>query len=264
MLALEKVLSSFLSLPGFFWSVWLIITIYLFRKGKSAVIYFLSLVSLIIMYVLFTAFGTSFLVVPLENMYLDEMNIESFDKGYPIVVLGGGVYYSKERVYLNPHSLQRVVKGYELYQKLERPIVYSGGVAIGQNRMGESEVAAEWLSRLGVKKEDIIIENQARTTYENAVYVKRWLSEYNFDMSLELRTELDNTVYLVTSALHLPRSVLVFEKQGVDVIPVSSGIAIDHQPSWLDFLPNRGSLTANMMAVHEWLGLLWYKITNRI
>jgi len=216
------------------------------------------------MYVLFTAFGTSFLVIPLERMYLDEMNVESVDQGYPIVVLGGGVYYSKDKAYLSQHSLQRVVKGYELYRKIETPIVFSGGVAIGQNMIGESEVAAEWLSRMGVKKEDIIIENQARTTYENAVYVKRWLSDYNFDMSIDTQGKIDNRVYLVTSALHLPRSVLVFEKQGVDVIPISSGIAIDHQSSWLDYLPNRGSLTANMMAAHEWLGLLWYKITNRI
>ena len=57
---------------------------------------------------------------------------------------------------------------------------------------------------------------------------------------------------------------MVFEKQGIDVIPVSSGIITDHRQSWLAYLPNRGSLTANMMALHEWMGLVWYKITKRI
>jgi len=69
---------------------------------------------------------------------------------------------------------------------------------------------------------------------------------------------------LVTNALHLPRSVLVFEKQSINVIPISSGIIIDHQSGWLSYLPNRDALTANMMALHEWLGLVWYKITKRI
>jgi len=271
LLALEKVLSSFITLPGLFWSVWLIITIYLFRKGRSVTIYFLSLISLILMYVVFTALGTSFLVVPLENMYINSY-IEDNDNQYPIIVMGGGINYGSDKAYLSPYSLQRVVKGYELYRKIATPIVYTGGVAIGQKEIGESEVAVEWLRNMGVKKEDIVIENKARTTYENGVYVKEWLLDYyangqNEEIKQEDSSksgEVRSKAYLVTNALHLPRSVMVFKKQGIDVIPVSSGIITDHRQSWLDYLPNRGSLTANMMALHEWMGLVWYKITRRI
>ncbi len=271
MLALEKVLSSFLTLPGLFWSVWLIITIYLFRKARSVTIYFLSLISLILMYVIFTALGTSFLVVPLENMYSDSYT-EYNDNQYPIIVMGGGINYGSDKAYLSPYSLQRVVKGYEIYRKIATPIVYTGGVAIGQKEIGESEIAAEWLGNMGVEKEDIVIENKARTTYENGVYVKEWLLDYYANGQNKQNEQEDSLsggeagikVYLVTNALHLPRSVMVFEKQGIDVIPVSSGIITDHRHSWLAYLPNRGSLTANMMALHEWMGLVWYKITRRI
>ncbi|MFP4015520.1 MAG: YdcF family protein, partial [Halanaerobiales bacterium] len=235
-------------------------------------IYIISLVSLILFYVFITAIGTSILVEPLEKMYMEGLEIEEYDQDYPIVVLGGGINYRENTAYLSPHSLQRLVKGYDIYQEIGGPIIFTGGVAIGQREISESQVATDWLIDIGVREKDIIMESEARTTYENGIYVRRWLLDYNYDISLEMEqgnrslsdSDINNTVYLVTSALHMPRSVMVFKKQGIDVIPVSSGIVVDHQPSWLEFLPNSQSLSANMMAVHEWIGLFWYKITNRL
>jgi uncharacterized SAM-binding protein YcdF (DUF218 family) len=100
---------------------------------------------------------------------------------------------------------------------------------------------------------DFIQENEARTTYENGLKIKEWLTENNYEK-----------IYLVTSAIHMRRSKGVFDNIGVNFIPVVSNYAYSHNLSWLDYLPNRGSLRANMQAVHEWVGLIWYKINNRI
>ncbi|MFP4662736.1 MAG: YdcF family protein, partial [Halanaerobiales bacterium] len=264
MLALEKILSSFITLPGLLWVIWLIITIHLFKKGKSS-IYIISLVSLILLYIFISAIGTGILVEPLENMYIEGLQIEEFDRGHPIVVLGGGINYREDTAYLSAYSLQRLIKGFDIYQKIGGPIIFTGGVAIGQKEISESEIAIKRLMDMGVRQRDIVIESEARTTYENGIYVRRWLRDYNYDLSLEMEqsnsslsdSDINNRVYLVTSALHMPRSVMVFEKQGIEVIPVSSGIVADHQPSWLEYLPNSQSLSANMMAVHEWIGLFW-------
>lgn len=263
MLVIEKIISSFLSLPGLFFLISLIITIYLFMRAKSLTIRILSFANLIMMYILFTSIGTVILVLPLESMYLDSDFQENLQIDYPIIILGGGIKYTGEQAYLSPYSLQRLVKGFEIYKKIETPIIFTGGVAIGQREISESELAGDCLRKMGARSEDIIIEDQARTTYENGLYTKRWLLNYYLGDSID-DDKAELKAYLVTNALHMSRSVLVFEKQGIDVIPVSSGIMVDHKISWLSYLPNREALTANMMAIHEWVGLIWYKITGRI
>lgn len=261
MLAIEKVFSSLLSFPGLFLLIALFITVYLFTKKQPVYIRLISLGNLIMMFILFTSIGTNFLVLPLERIYLDT-GFGDYQEEYPIVVLGGGIKYAGENSVLSPYSLQRLVKGLELYHEKKRPLILSGGVAIGQDGFSEARLAAQWLEKMGVDREDIIIEDQSRTTYENALYTKKYLEEY---IATGWSAEPGGVkVYLVTNALHLPRAVRAFRKQGIEVIPVSSGVVVDHSKSWLSYLPNRDALCGNLMAIHEWFGLLWYKITGRI
>lgn len=258
-LELEKIVSSFLALPGLFVLIMLIITIYLFRKAKSRFIRIFFLFSLIFIYFLSTYFGTLILVIPLERIYLDTGFQNKFIEDYPVVILGGGIKYTENGAFPGLYTLQRLVRGLDIYKEIKEPIIYTGGIALGQTGISEAELAFKWLRKMGVEEADIIIENQARNTYENGVYTKRWLQEYKDG---ENKDELK--VYLVTNALHMYRSALVFKKLGIGVIPVSSGISVDHKSSWLSYLPNNESLYANMLAVHEWLGLVWYKIKGRI
>lgn len=259
MIELEKIVSSFFTLPGLFILILLIIIIYLYRKASSRFIRIFSLFSLLLSYFLVTSFGTALLVIPLERMYLETGFQEKFGGDYPIVIMGGGIRYTEYGALPGLYTLQRLVKGLEIYEELEEPIVYTGGTAIGQTGISEAELAFKWLRKMGVEEEDIVIEKQARNTYENGVYIKKWLQDYQRE-----REEEGFKVYLVTNALHMHRSVCVFEKLGVEVIPVSSGITVDHKMSWLSYLPNGEALYANMLAVHEWLGLSWYKIKGRI
>jgi uncharacterized SAM-binding protein YcdF (DUF218 family) len=145
------------------------------------------------------------------------------------------------------------VKGYQLHRRLKTPLIYSGGVAIGQDKLSEAEAAADFLESLGMEREYYISEDQAQTTFENAAYLKGWIEENEVEK-----------VYLVTSAYHLLRSAAVFEAQNIDFLAVHSGFISDHQFSWLDYLPNRGALTANLSALHEWVGLFWYYLRGRV
>lgn len=252
MLALEKVIASFLSLPGLFILLYIPVVIYLLRKGRSVLIKVLTVLLLMLMVITFTGWGTRVLVIPLERRYQETGITENL----PVVVMGGGIHYSLNgrQATLNSVSLQRLVKGYQLYRKNGGPLLYTGGVAIGQIGPSEAEIAANWLREMGVPAQEIVAEEQARTSFENGLYVKAWLSERG----------ARNKIYLVTSALHLPRTVLVFQKQGIDVVPVPAGYISDHRLSWLSYLPNRGSLNANLAALHEWLGIIWYTLRDRI
>lgn len=252
MLAVEKIIASLVMPPGFFVILLLIIFLYLLKNSQSKLIKVTALISLFLFFFFSTAFGVQVLLHPLEN-YAAERAVNSLEK-HPIVVLGGGLnYHSKNEAEPSLHSMQRLVKAYQLHRQLGTPLIYSGGIAIGQEKISEADAAADFLLSLGMDKKFYISENQAQTTYENAVYLKRWI-EIN---------EVEK-VYLVSSAYHIRRSAAVFAAQNIDFLVAHAGFIYDHQFSWLDYLPNRGALTANLSALHEWIGLGWYYIRGRI
>ena len=95
----------------------------------------------------------------------------------PIVVLGGGINYNipGKDGELSKSSLERIVRGYKLQNKLGSLIIYSGGVAVGQTGISEADIAQKWLQEMEVPENKIIKEDRARTTYENGIYVKKWI-----------------------------------------------------------------------------------------
>ncbi len=253
MIALEKILASFLTLPGLFLVIWAIVIVYLFIKTRALFLKIIAVITFMIMIITFTGLGAKVFLFPLENYV--EYNRDFYNNSYPIVILGGGIRYGvgSSGVQLHSISLERLIEGYLLYKKLGGVIIPTGGQGLSHQGLAEAEVAAAKLEEMGVPRTDIIIEKRARTTYENAIYINKWLEKNKYDK-----------IYLVTSAVHMPRSLAVFKSTGIDVIPVPAGYMYSHDLGWLDYLPHRGALTANMSAVHEWIGIIWYRITGRI
>lgn len=251
-LTIEKIIASLLLPPGIFIVLNLVFLIYLCKNRNSKLIRLTAVFSLLFLIFLTTAFGVKVLVHPLENYA--ESNLAETSLKYPIVVLGGGSnYFSAKKITPSTHSLQRLVKAYQLHRKLKAPIIYSGGVAIGQQKMSEADAAAEFLANLGLDSNYFLAENKAQTTFENSTYLKKIIQKNDIEK-----------VYLVTSAYHMLRSTAVFKAQKIEVLPVHSGFIYDHNFSLLNYLPNRGALTANLTALHEWIGLLWYYLKGRI
>lgn len=132
------------------------------------------------------------------------------------------------------------------------PIVLSGGSGsiTGQGLRGGGDMA-DIMLRSGVAKDRLIIEDQSRNTYENAVYSKAMVSPQD-----------GQTWLLVTSAFHMPRSVAIFEKQNWQVTPwpvdFQTG-AVKYRTGW--------KLALNLHAVNtgakEWVGILAYWATGR-
>jgi len=252
MLGLEKLIASLVMPPGIFLLLTITITFYLFLKTKSKLIKLTAVLTVSALLIMSTGLGVKILLIPLEN-YAEQVT-EEVENDYPIAVLGGGVYYKNEsEVQLSVHSLQRLTKGVKIYKKTESPIIYSGGIAVGQKKLSEADAAEDYLFLMGVDREDYYPENRAQSTYENGKYVKEWMENSNIDK-----------IYLVTSAYHMFRSSAVFSAQGVDFLPVHSGFIYDHKFSWLDYLPSRGALSVNMSALHEWIGIIWYYLNGRI
>lgn len=82
-----------------------------------------------------------------------------------------------------------------------------------------------------------------------------------------LNTLLDSHGYsqplLVTSAFHMPRAVLQFQKAGVTVTPWPTDYQanVHSLVSWFDFVPSSGALTNIALSIKEYLGIAairWY------
>lgn len=176
--------------------------------------------------------------------------------GDPIVVLGGGLRPRPDGTWdLAEDSLVRTLHGARLYQTLgPRLIVVSGGPPRRAPDAAVARPMRELLVRLGVPDEMILVDGRSRSTHENAIETARLLQPRGA-----------HRILLVTQAYHMPRSVRVFAHQGFEVLPSSA----DHptpRVDWraTDLLPDSRSARQTSLAAHEYLGLLYYRLTGRL
>src|SRR5262249_31225188 len=143
----------------------------------------------------------------------------------------------------------------ELYRQGGRcPILVTGGAPADYPELGCAEVMRNFLIDLGVTSSDVLLESQARTTYENALESGKILQERRL-----------HKIIVVTSALHLGRAVACFRKQGSEALPCACQFrATPTDSSRYGFLPSAAALQDSQRVFHEWLGLAWYWLKGRI
>ena len=100
----------------------------------------------------------------------------------------------------------------------------------------------------------IWVEGRSSNTYGNAVETAHLL------MPKGMRR-----IVLVTEAFHMPRAVGCFRKQGFEVLPAAASYRTLQLHSWGEFLlPRVWAVEVEQEAIHEWVGLAWYKIHGEI
>jgi uncharacterized SAM-binding protein YcdF (DUF218 family) len=171
-----------------------------------------------------------------------------------IVLLSGGMRRdaadASDFGVLNVSSLQRTLAAATLARRIpDAELVITGGPRIGGgNDVAQSSVMADIAGKLGVPASSIRAEVAATTTWENATTVRA------------LEPKLPTRIWLVTSALHMPRSMLAFRAAGFEPCAYPSDYRAAPLEGPVDFLPSAGAI-ANVDAVlHEWVGELAYRI----
>jgi len=208
------------------------------------------------------SFLSSGLLVPLEQRYPallhpEKISWEGEKSGTSpkwIVVLGGG-HVSDPRLPANSQisaaALGRVVEGVRLYKAMPgSKLLLSGGVVF--DPVPEAEVMAQIAGLLGVKPQDISLETDSRDTPDQAKIIAEMIGRERF--------------ILVTSAVHMPRSMALFKKSGMQPIPAPADFLIRESPRPLPgrFFPRALSLGQVETAVHEYLGLAWAWLRGEI
>ncbi|HVA49535.1 MAG TPA: YdcF family protein [Pirellulales bacterium] len=175
-----------------------------------------------------------------------------------MVVLSGGILpptAKQPRALPGEDTLYRCLSAAELYRGKPCLVVVSGGtVAPEDGAPPVAEVMREFLVRLGVNSDDLLVEDRSTTTYENAVESRRVLERLG-----------RRRIVLVTDALHMPRAAACFRHVGLEVTEAPCRF-ITGKSDWSPgrFLPSSGAARGSERVMHEWLGVVWYWLQGRM
>lgn len=172
---------------------------------------------------------------------------------YVVVLAGGHTANPSIPVtgWLTYHSLLRLMEGVRIFrQHPESRLVLSGGEPF--DPVPEAHAMADVAGFLGVARRDIILESGSYDTEDQARLIRPIVGTQRF--------------VLVTSGIHMRRSLALFRKQGMNPIPAPVGETKDREtvvtPRW--FFPNVDALEDSTAAVHEYLGLAWARLRGQI
>jgi uncharacterized SAM-binding protein YcdF (DUF218 family) len=244
---LKKIITSIFLPLGFVIILLLLFAFFMQKRFRT-----LMVILAVLIYVLSINPTAEIFMRPLEDAYKPASFVEvSTCDAY--VVLGGGINENVPDIdgkgTLSSYALPRVMTAFRLYLKAKKPIIFSGGKIF--DRAPEAEIARRFLISLGVPSYHIITEAKSIDTYENAQYVKEIADAHQF-----------RKILLITSAAHMKRSYLLFNKRFKEIVPYPT----DYRTSRgnydvLSFLPNAWSLGLVEFAAKEYLGILFYKLT---
>jgi len=176
------------------------------------------------------------------------------EKGAAIVLLGGGVYahapeYNGQDA-LSENAMMRTVYAAKIARASGLPVYASGGQVLTRGVAAEGDVMRRWLMFFGVPAQQIHIETGSKNTWQNAVSLLPLLKSNGI-----------HQVVLVSSAWHLPRARWCFEKQGLYVLAAPTDYLTSQEAYDLrSYVPAWGVLAGSAQALHEYLGLLWYRL----
>jgi uncharacterized SAM-binding protein YcdF (DUF218 family) len=186
-----------------------------------------------------------------------------------IVVLGGGTYpqqYPRPTIEVN-NAGDRILYAANLYHagKATHLLLSGGGITWQDSRQmsiaEEMAVLAGWMN---VPEEALWLQEESRNTYEDALYSAEMLEEKGI-----------NQIVLVTSAMHMPRSVALFEAQGLEVIPAPTDFVVTEvgwenitsfnpQAILTSLTPTVGNMGLTTATLKEYLGMLVYSLRGWI
>ena len=192
----------------------------------------------------------------LEQLYRHELPRE-LPTVQAIVVLGGNTANNRLN-WFEPYNRftasPRVDTAAILFDAHRAPLIVVSGAAL-EGKVSEAQAMAHALSQHGIPEEALILETQSSSTYENGLYTAAKLHALNI-----------SNVLLVTSALHMPRAMAVFRKQGISAIaaPSAPQIVKPDDPAFSVWLPNMRALDASRSIIKEYAALMIYWVRGWI
>lgn len=177
-----------------------------------------------------------------------------------VVLLGSGSFtlrnWSGDELSLpDLVGAERAIEAARAFKLLDADQIISSGGRVDPNDPDEPSGLSmrALLVFFGVPTDRIVIERESRDTHDEAVLIR--------DM---MRPGETSHVILVTSPVHMRRSLAVFRKAGLDVVPAIA-FERDAADDWLTrYLPSTDGLRESGAVAHELLGFVYYKLRGWI
>jgi uncharacterized SAM-binding protein YcdF (DUF218 family) len=217
----------------------------------------LALGGLAVLLIIGAAPAGAILIAPLENRF--PAPPATAPPPYGVIVLGGAIdddiSLARGQTTFD-EGAERLTQAAVLARRypLAR-IVYTGGSNSLLGRpSSEAEQAKNLLVAMGVDGQRITLETRSRNTDENARFT-----------AAIVHPESGQSWLVVTSAYHMPRAMGLFRRAGFD----ATADPVDYRTlgGRADWRPNANlphGLVLFDLAVHEWIGLVAYRLSGRI
>ena len=248
MFVLKQFLKALL-LPPMPWLILLLAVVVFWRRTWARKLLFLTVLLIIGLHSGLINYALRY---PLESRYppvIDPNKVGPFDA---IVVLTAGSIPAEGLIpfpSVDEHMFRRLDEAWRLYKLRPKPIVVSGGhVNPFTPSKNENRIAREFLLRWGVPKNDIIGEENSRDTFESALESQKLLARHGWKRYL-----------LVTSAMHMPRSMLVFSQLVPEAIPAPGDFSVGKfELTPFDLFPSEAAAEELFATIHEYVGWVNY------
>lgn len=161
------------------------------------------------------------------------------------IVLGGFSSADGNEGFFSP-SADRFIQGIKLLStgQTSRLLITGGSGSLIPGKFREAIWVKKQLHEFNYPDSAILIESASRNTLENARFSKVLLDS----------AKLPPPYLLVTSAFHMRRSLMIFKKAGIDVVPYPANYLSMGQATASDFIPEAGVLSSWNIYIKEVVG----------
>jgi uncharacterized SAM-binding protein YcdF (DUF218 family) len=239
----------------------LVLGLILTTRGRSKRLFVAGRLLLLMSVVLLTALSLNpvadLLTYPLESRYphASPQGVGELDL---VVVLGGGTLPAgplRPQADLGKYSYPRFYHGVRIFRQSHAPLLAFCGGPPRPGAQSEAQLMKSMALHLGVPEEKIVAEIRSHNTFENLAYLAPLLPAGR-----------NRQIGLVTSATHMRRSHEVAVRQFPDDTIVPIPVHFTYDPTgWSQesIVPSARHLERSTVALHEWIGLLWYRLRHR-
>ncbi len=240
---LKKFITFFIEPYGMIFSLFVLGLYFLFIKKESLAKLFLS-----------SSFTALFLFAypPFSNFLIKNLEMQYPKYNYThdikyIHVLGSGHNTDAAQPLssqIGDASIKRVLEGVIIHKQIDGSKLIFTGYA-GNTDTPTAVMNTKLALALDIKKENLIINPDPKDTKEEAIFTKTIVGDKKF--------------VLVTSATHMPRSMMLFKSLGLNPIPAPTNFYKNDKKDLFQ-APNIHSLRNSQIAMHEYIGILWAKL----
>jgi len=200
-----------------------------------------------------TSVGAALLVAGLGRGFGSVHSREEARGAEAVVVLGGGAatFSGGGQVVgvLTSQSILRALEGARVAKLIgARLVVASGGEPRPELQLKpESEMLSAVLVAAGVPADRVVEESASKTTRDQARSIPALLRERGIGQFV-----------LVTSRVHMGRSLALFRAQGIHPVPSVAAMRSEHLPRPSPILPDMASLVSSDEALYDYMAWIYY------